>query len=210
MINLKKTTIALLMALSLMMASLTACSDDTKVISNNGSNNASDANTTDSGDSNNANSGDSQNGDSSDNNSGDSNSSTSYAFEYNGIKMVCDSDTAPIVEALGEPDSYFEEPSCAAEGIGKYYTYSDFEIDTYPDGDNDLIMYIILRTDNVKTPEGIDLSSTKDDVLNAYGDNYKETPSGVMYSDGTTVLSFFFDGDGYVSSIQYAAASVMD
>lgn len=206
MINLKKTA-ASIMALSIMAFGLilTGCADDTKVISNNNSNNTIANN--DSGDNT------VSNNEASNDDSGDSNTSsaaTTYKFVYNGISMICDADCASIVAELGDPASYFEEPSCAAEGIGKYYTYSDFEIDTYPDGDNDLIMYIILRTDNVKTPEGIDLSSTKDDVLNAYGNDYTETPGGVMYNDGTTALSFIFDGDGYVSSIQYASAAVMD
>lgn len=188
---------------------MSGCSSDTKVISGNSGASDSASNTTDKAadpstdvpaDTNNA-------PDNSDGNTA-SNSADQYKFVFNGINMACDDNAASIVESLGEPSSYFEEPSCAADGIGKYYTYSDFEIDTYPDGDNDLIMYIILRTDNVATPEGIDLSKTKDDVISVYGDNYTETTSGLNYSDGTTILSFMFDADGYVSSIQYCSAAI--
>ena len=41
-----------------------------------------------------------------------------YVFSYNGTTIPVDADAAPVIEALGEPNSYFESPSCAAEGIG--------------------------------------------------------------------------------------------
>lgn len=201
MINIKKNFVLLLTTIGMAFI-MAGCSEEAKVINNNTSNNANntEANATEEN---------SANNEANTTNANDTNDSVKYVFKYNGITMECDGDANAVVDSLGEPDSYFEEPSCAADGIGKYYTYADFEIDTYPDGDNDLIMYIILKTDNVKTPEGIDLSSTKDDVINAYGDNYSETAGGsISYSDGTTILTFIFNADGYVSSIQYSSAAV--
>lgn len=132
----------------------------------------------------------------------DSASAGGYTFNYNGTVIAVDTDAAPIVEKLGEPKSYFESPSCAAEGIGKLYTYDDFEIQTYPDGDTDLILYVLLRTDNVATDEGIDLSSSKDDIIAAYGDPTSEATGSMTYEKNGTKLVFIFDGDSLIS-IEY-------
>ena len=115
-----------------------------------------------------------------------------YVFNYDGMDIPVDADVAPIIDKLGEPNSYFESPSCAADGIGKLYTYSDFEIQTYPDGDNDLILYVQLRTDNVATDEGIDLSSSKEDIVAAYGEPSEEATGSMTYEKNGTKLVFIF------------------
>lgn len=125
-----------------------------------------------------------------------------YVFVCNGVEIVVDTDMNDVVEQLGEPNSYFEEPSCAAQGIAKIYTYSSFQIETYPDGDRDLIACIILKDDNVATPEGIDLSMTKDDILAAYGSDYEATETSMVYEKNGTKLCFILDGDS-IASIEY-------
>ena len=125
-----------------------------------------------------------------------------YVFHYNDLQIGVDEDAAPIVEKLGEPSQYFESPSCAADGIGKLYTYNDFEIQTYPEGDKDLILYVRLRTDNVATDEGLDLSSTKEDIISAYGNPTAEATGSMTYENNGVSLVFIFDGDS-LSSIEY-------
>ncbi len=128
-----------------------------------------------------------------------------YVFEVDGVKVAVDADMAPIAEALGEPASYFEEPSCAAQGIAKLYTYSSFEIDTYPDGDTDLVACIILKDDNVATAEGVDLSMTKADVIEVYGENYVETEGSIAYEKDGMKLCFILDGEN-IKAIEYNSA----
>lgn len=127
---------------------------------------------------------------------------TGFVFNYDGMDIAVDSDASVVVDKLGEPKEYFESPSCAAEGIGKLYTYDDFEIQTYPDGDKDLILYVMLRTDNVATAEGIDLSSSKDDIIAAYGEPSSEASGSMTYEKDGTKLVFIFDGDSLIS-IEY-------
>lgn len=175
-----KKKILALGLIATMALSMVACgsSNDTKVIESNTSSNAGDAS---------------------------SSSSTGYVFNYNGTAIAVDADAAPIIEKLGEPASYFESPSCAAEGIGKLYTYSDFEIQTYPDGDKDLILYVLLRTDNVATAEGIDLSSSKEDIIAAYGEPTEEVTGSLKYVKDDMTLVFLFNGDSLLS-IEYDSA----
>ena len=171
----KLLVIGLVSALAL---SMVACGDsnDTKVIESNGESTGAASNS--------------------------NSAATGYVFHYEDIAMVMDADAAPIVEKLGEPSQYFESPSCASEGIGKLYTYSDFEIQTYPDGDKDLILYVRLRTDNVATDEGIDLSSSKGDITNAYGEPTEESTGSMTYEKNGTSLKFIFDGEN-LNSIEY-------
>ena len=44
-----------------------------------------------------------------------------FSFTYNGTKITLGAEAAPIIDALGEPRSYTEEPSCAFDGMDKTY-----------------------------------------------------------------------------------------
>jgi len=128
-----------------------------------------------------------------------------YVFENDGITIGVDVDMAPIADALGEPKSIFEEPSCAAQGTAYLYTYPGFTVNTYPDGETNLVGYITLKDDTVATPEGIDLSKTRDDVIAAYGDNYEEDDKKISYSKDGMTLNFIFSGDD-LASIEYTSS----
>ena len=125
-----------------------------------------------------------------------------YVFNYDGMDISVDADVAPIIDKLGEPNNYFESPSCAAEGIGKLYTYNDFEIQTYPDGDIDRILYVLFKTDNVATAEGIDLSSDRESIVEAYGQATEEGTGSMKYEKDGMNLVFIFDGESLIS-IEY-------
>lgn len=128
-----------------------------------------------------------------------------YVFEAGGMKIAVDADMGPIAEALGEPSSYFEEPSCAAQGIAKLYTYPGFTVETYPDGDKDLVASVILKDDTVATPEGVDLSMTRDQVVEIYGDGGQETEGSLTYEKGGMKLRFILEGE-YIAAIEYNSA----
>ncbi len=132
----------------------------------------------------------------------DSSAASGFVFTYNGTAIAVDTDVAPVLEALGEPKSEFTSPSCAGQGDGHLYTYDDFEIQTYPDGDTDLILYVLLRTDNVATAEGVDLSSSRDDIIATYGEPSEEATGSMKYEKDGTKLVFIFDGDSLIS-IEY-------
>ena len=163
--------------ISAMALSLVACggSSDTKVIEGSNGSTAASTNTA---------------------------SAAGYVFSYNGIDMPVDADVAPILEKLGEPKEEFTSPSCAGQGDGHLYTYDDFQIQTYPEGDTDLILYVSLRTDNVATKEGIDLASSRDDILAAYGEPSEESDSALKFEKDGVKLVFIFDGDSLIS-IEY-------
>ncbi len=125
-------------------------------------------------------------------------------FTYRDCTLPMNADFAPLLEALGEPDSYFEAASCAFDGLDKTYTYAGVEIITYPDGDVDRISSIRLLDDTAATPEGITVGSTMEEVTAAYGEDYQEMGLQYVYEEGDTRLMILFE-DSRAVSVEYMA-----
>ena len=127
-----------------------------------------------------------------------------YVFKSGSAVIDIDGDMAPVAEALGEPVSYFEAASCAFEGLDKTYTYAGFVVETYPKNDKDLVSSIVIKDDSVKTPEGVTVGSTRDEMIAAYGENYAEEAGMLVYAKDGMKLMFLLKND-MVSSIQYTS-----
>ncbi|MBQ8246248.1 MAG: hypothetical protein IJZ42_03880 [Lachnospiraceae bacterium] len=127
-----------------------------------------------------------------------------YKFVYNGVTIAPDMNTKEFLDALGEPLHYYEVKSCAFEGMDKIYTYTSFEVSTYPNGANDLVSSIYFKDDTVTTEEGAYIGMTKADVLALYGDNYANDAGAYVYSKGGMELRFIFDDADSLVSIEYA------
>ncbi|MBQ5567741.1 MAG: hypothetical protein IIT41_00685 [Oscillospiraceae bacterium] len=127
-----------------------------------------------------------------------------YVFETKGVKVVIDADMAPVLSALGEASSYFEEASCAFEGIDKTYSYSGFEIKTYPSDSGDKIQGVFLTDDRVATSEGLRVGSTKADMESIYGTDYTVKGTEYAFEKGGMQLRVTLKDD-VVSLITYAS-----
>lgn len=130
-----------------------------------------------------------------------------YVFVSGGVTIGVDVDAAPIIEKLGEPDSYYEAASCAFEGLDKMYTYKGFEIDTYPNGDADYVSAVIFKDDSIKTPEGVGLGDTAEEVEKAYGNNAAANGTLEYEKDGMKLC--FIVKDDEVVSVEYRS-TVLD
>lgn len=131
-----------------------------------------------------------------------------FGFEVNGVVLVPDMDFDAVLSQLAEAKSVFEAPSCAGQGISYTYDFGSFQVETYPGEEVEkAIAYIILKDDTVATMEGIDLSMTREDIIEAYGDSYTETEKGLFYEKDGMKLKFIFEGENIVS-IEYASAVV--
>ncbi len=124
-----------------------------------------------------------------------------YVFTYKGTAIAPDMDMKELLAALGEPASYFEAESCAFQGLDKIYTYPDFEIDTYPQGDRDLVSMILFKDDLVETDEGIAIGMTLEDLQKAYAGAQVES-GAVTLKKGNMQLMFLIQ-EGKVTSIEY-------
>lgn len=125
-----------------------------------------------------------------------------FTFTSKGVDINVYAEAAPIVEALGEPQEYFEAPSCAFGDMDKTYTYSGFELDTYAENDTDYVSMVILKDDSVSTNEGVSIGSTLADVKSAYGEPDAEDGDMLVYKKDDMKLAIQITNDS-VSSIQY-------
>lgn len=125
-----------------------------------------------------------------------------YVFVHNGVTVEMDAEASAVVEALGEPDSYFEAASCAFEGLDKTYTYSGFEVDTYPAGDEDRISAVIIKDDSVATAEGVRIGDSLEKLQEAYGSESSKEGGLLVYAKDGMELCFILQDDAIVS-IEY-------
>lgn len=137
------------------------------------------------------------------NNSGNGNEkAASYVFVYDGMELSVNEEIESVIDKLGEPVSYYEAASCAFEGLDKIYTYSSFQLDTYPQNGTDMLASIYFKDDLVQTKEGISLYMTKDDMIQAYGDATTVNGNEYIYEKGNGRLRFILK-DNEIISIEY-------
>ena len=127
-----------------------------------------------------------------------------FTFVYKDCLLPMNAEFAPLLEIIGEPDTYFEAASCAFDGLDKIYTYGGIELTTYPDGDKDYISSIRLLDDTASTPEGITIGSTRDEVVAAYGDGYTDSGDLYTWESENAILSILFENDEAIS-VEYIA-----
>lgn len=125
-----------------------------------------------------------------------------FVFVYDNMQIGMDQDIHDVLDKIGEPNSYFEAASCAFDGVDKTYTYTSFEITTYPGKDRDLISSIYFKDDTVKTAEGISLFMTQEAMEKAYGPCKNVDGNAYTYEKGNAKLTFIIEG-GEIRSIEY-------
>ncbi len=126
----------------------------------------------------------------------------SFSFTYKGTKIALHAPAADVIAALGEPDSYSEETSCAFDGLDKTYRYGSIYLQTYPIGEKDYVYSWWFVDDLAENDEGICIGSSKADVEAAYGaENYNGT-NAFQIKKGSGMLTIILEND-VVSSVQY-------
>lgn len=131
-----------------------------------------------------------------------------YTLRYMGRIYAVDEPVAGALDALGEPQSYYEAPSCAFEGLDKIYTYANITIDTYPDADkNDLISCISLKDDTITTREGAMIGMFENEIRALYGDPTSDEGAKWVYEKDGMKLNFIFR-DGKVALIEYRTTAL--
>ena len=125
-----------------------------------------------------------------------------FSFSYNGTAITLGAEAAPILDALGEPRSYTEEPSCAFDGMDKTYYYGSFYLSTYPMEGKDYIYNLWFSDDTVATEEGIRIGSTQSQVEDAYGKDCFNGTNSFMLTKGQSRLVILVEEET-VTSVRY-------
>lgn len=127
---------------------------------------------------------------------------TVYDFVSGTVKVSMGTEAAPVLRELGTAKKTFEQDSCAYQGKDMVYTYDGFELSTYPVKGKETIASVYFLDDTVATPEGIKIGSKKQDVIDAYGKEYKEEFGVYRYSAGQTEL-VIYTTNGVVDAVEY-------
>lgn len=130
-------------------------------------------------------------------------SSNKYIFEYDGLTLAPDMNSQEFLNVLGEANHYYEVKSCAFEGLDKIYTYSSFEIYTYPNGSDDLISNIFLKDDTVTTKEGVYIGMSLDTAREKIGEEGVLESGVCTFDGGGDRLRLYVDGSNTITSIEY-------
>lgn len=128
-----------------------------------------------------------------------------YSFQSGDTVIKMNEAAAPVIAALGKEEKYFEADSCAYQGKDKTYTYKGFELSTYPVKGKDYVSSVYFLDGTVATPEGIKIGSTYQDMISAYGKDYKEQNGVYRYTKGNTELSLYTDSKKNITAIEYIA-----
>ena len=135
---------------------------------------------------------------------GDSQETSAFVFTSDGVEIRMNAEADPIVEALGEPVSTFEAPSCAFQGTDYIYTYDGFQLNTYPLNDVNYVSSVVFTSDAVATAEGLEIGGTLEDMVAAYGEDYTEAYGEYTYTRGDSQLAVLIE-EGTITSIAYQA-----
>ena len=125
-----------------------------------------------------------------------------YSFRYGSATLTPGTPAKDALTALGEPLSFSESGSCGGiPGTDKVYRYTGFTVYTVPGTEGDTVNTIALTDDSVKTPEGLSIGSTRQDVTDALGIG-EQSGDTLVYVGGSTRLTFSLR-DGKVTGIHY-------
>lgn len=134
--------------------------------------------------------------------SADNQQTVSFYVEYGSTKIELGADAATVISSLGEPVSKQEAGNCAGQGTLTKYKYSSIEIYVLTSGSKQTVDQITILDDGVKTPEGIKIGSSADDVTKSCGKASKQTDTNLTYTSGSKNLVVQLR-DGAVVGIDY-------
>ena len=104
-----------------------------------------------------------------------------------------------VIEALGDSYEYAEGKSCDYDGLDKTYTYPEAIFYTNPLAEGDLLAEIYSESSQASTSKGVSPSSSKADVLAAYGEPAEQDEYILIYraaeGPGAPSLCFELEGD---------------
>jgi hypothetical protein len=93
-------------------------------------------------------------------------------LEIKDFRATLGTDVNEVIASLGKGYQYSEAISCAYNGMDKTYIYPGVEFYTYPDGNKDYLLEVILVDDTYSTASGLKVGCTEEEIVKAYGKNY--------------------------------------
>ena len=125
-----------------------------------------------------------------------------FFFTGNGNTILLDTEIDAVLNEMGEPISTFDRPSCAFDGVDRFFLFPGLQIMTYPINGTDRVHTIMLMDDSLTTVNGIFLGASLDALLAAYGHDYDYSYGMYIFTRGNTTIRFNVN-DYRVQTISY-------
>lgn len=137
-----------------------------------------------------------------------------YALTIDGVTIKGNTKVQQYLDKLGDDYEYSESISCAYDGLDKIYTYDNFSIYTYPQGDQDYVLEVEVLGGSYTTGKGIKIGSSRAEVIKVYGDKYLEDGILLYYNktndaqDATAPMLYFIMENDTVTGFGVVGESV--
>ena len=125
-----------------------------------------------------------------------------FHITYNGVDIFLDTETEPVVKAIGGNPVYTEKPSCAYVGIDYTYDYGAFVLYAQSKNGKEVINTVEVRSDAVDVG-GAKVGQTLADVRKVYGNPSSDEDTVITYIKNGIQLQFITDESGKVVLILY-------
>lgn len=129
-----------------------------------------------------------------------------FSLTVNGTTIKGNTEVSQYLDKLGDGYTYSESISCAYDGLDKIYSYEEFSIYTYPQGEQDYVLEVEVLGGSHQTAKGIKIGSSRDEILAAYGEDCIEEGILLYYNetndaqDATAPMLYFVMEEGKVIS----------
>ncbi|MBR5975834.1 MAG: hypothetical protein IK020_11705 [Clostridiales bacterium] len=127
-----------------------------------------------------------------------------FVFKSDDVEILLGGDPDAVIGKLGDAKSVLDVPSCAHDGTDRVYTYNNFTLSVYTatGSDKGYISDVLLISDLIGTPEGLEIGMDVEKARELYGDADKETDTTWIYKRGTSQLMLTLNGTKIIS-IEY-------
>lgn len=126
-----------------------------------------------------------------------------YSFVVNDVVITPGAEAEDIIAKLGEPNSFYEAPSCVFSGKDKVYSFSGFDVNTAPYKGKEVIVGVFFNEDGeAKTAKGIGIGSSLQEVKDNYGEPQKENTGQMIWENEEVEFSIVAINDE-VTAVSY-------
>ena len=138
------------------------------------------------------------------------------ALEIGGEVFYCGEDVSDLLKKLGDNYHYSEAMSCAYDGMDKIFSYEEYDVYTYPDGDIDRVSEISIYTADAATTKGLKVGDSVERMEELYGAGYVQRGITLVYEiptqiEGAQSASLFVVAqDGVIETISITAEILVE
>lgn len=123
-----------------------------------------------------------------------------YYIVVDDVEVYIGATQEETIECITEEPDYFEAESCAYEGMNYIYTYNNYTLTFFDEGDDVVVECITLQNDIVETGEGAYIGQSREEIEAIYGTDYEGDDTAIVYTKDSSEMQFIFS-DGDVISI---------